>query len=198
MKRLMMLVTAAMFLSVGCENNEPIGQVVTALTAEEKRTYARPDIRHKNYEPDVNLSGTKLIEPERLNNIILNLLSQNSQKKLDPNPIDPTFASMGSIDHNRYPRYLGGLDYNPITRRTTEVTATMPLVIDRLAMSVCETLDLNPSDADELHRQLCSRPIDAKTQTNVTNILATDPGIENPWKAVCIYFLLKEGSFLMN
>jgi len=80
----------------------------------------------------------------------------------------------------------------------------MPLVIDQLARSVCETLQLNPQDADELHRQLCSRPIDAFTEKNVQKILDTDLGtdvdgnVENQWTAVCIYFLLKEGSFLMN
>ena len=172
MKKLSYLGILSLSLSVGCEKEPEIGTLVISLTSQEKKQYSKPDIRHKTYSFESRASGQKLIEPERLNNIITTLLQRHGGDELNPNPIDPTFSTMGSSNHNRYPLYLGGLDYDPITRRTTEVTATMPLVIERLALQVCQSLDLGDRSVDDLHRILCSRPIDSLTQESVDHILS--------------------------
>ena len=195
-------------LGTGCEIAKAFAEVFTTLSTEEQKTYIHPDITHKESSEHYGLSGSKLLEPEQLNNVILNLLSNHTSNSLDPNPIDPTFRTMGG-KHNRYPVYLGGMDYQPITKRTKEVTPLMPIIMDELAYEVCQ-LFVNQQvpagtdareQADNLHRRLCSRPIDDDTYDRAKEIWEST-GVTNPqtadWKDVCVYFLLKEGSFFMN
>jgi hypothetical protein len=90
----------------------------------------------------------------------------------------------------------------------------MPLIMDRIAKAVCYQVARNDplnidfgsgtdaENADELHMHLCSRPIDSDTQDGVDSILAAadDAGVDSneKWESVCTFFLLKEGSILIN
>jgi hypothetical protein len=165
----------------------------------------RPAIRHINHDGSQDVSGSKLVEPETLNNMITALLGQ----ELENNPLSRDFGNASSDSENRYPVYLGSLDYHTVTERSTEVTSTMPLVMDRIAKAICEQaivsgqleVDSARTDqetyADELHKRLCSRPIDGETFASVQNILAVDADTQG-WNAVCVFFLLKQGSVLIN
>ena len=104
------------------------------------------------------------------------------------NPLNPDFTLSQGVKSPRYSVYLGGINYGSVTERTRHVVATMPLVMDRIAKAVCAQgigttgssgklgVDVTSGDAeeiaDELHRRLCSRPIDSTTQHNVDAILA--------------------------
>jgi len=168
----------------------------------------RPEIRHENYDGSKDVSGTKMLEPETLNNAITALLGEELSIDLK-NPLDRDFGQASSSSEKRYPVYLGSLDYHTVTERTKEVTSTMPLVMDRIAKGICDQavgdgklgMDFSAADqeevAGELHMRLCSRPIDEETYTSVENILQVDANTEG-WKAVCIFFLLKQGSLLIN
>lgn len=165
----------------------------------------RPAIRHLNHDGSQDVSGSKLVEPETLNNVITALLGQ----ELTNNPLSRDFGNASSDSENRYPVYLGSLDYHTVTERSTEVTSTMPLVMDRIAKAICEqaiveaqlSMDSSMNDhdayADELHMRLCSRPIDEETLLGLEAILSINDDTEG-WNAVCVFFLLKQGSVLIN
>jgi hypothetical protein len=154
-----------------------------------------------------------MLEPETLNNVITNLLGK--ELSIDGlNPLSRDFAGCAGKSENTYPVYLGSVDYRAVVNRNRDVAATMPLIMDRVAKAVCYQVAYNDllnidfssgtdaENADELHMHLCSRPIDDDTQDDVDSIItaADDAALDTDtkWQAVCTFFLLKEGSILIN
>lgn len=200
-------------VNVGIDNASGTQVSTTVSESKAESEYRRPAIRHDNYDGKNDISGTKMLEPETLNNVITNLLGE--ELDIDgENPISRDFSRLGAKTENTYPVYLGSLDYQAVINRNREVAATMPLIIDRVAKAACQQLvtnnnhniDFDGGDeediSDELHMLLNSRPIDSDTANAVTLIIeaAASEGVDNntKWQAVCTFYLLKEGSILIN
>ena len=120
---------------------------------------------------------------------------------------------------------LGGLDYVNVNDRTTEVTPAMAMAMFDIASHQCALL-IADSDSfaflhsapyashtsvddatlaeglDQVHRLIRSHPIDDDTLADADAIyrLAVDEqGLDrhSTWRAVCNFFFLKDGSFLL-
>lgn len=157
------------------------------------------------------ISGLKMMRPEVLADTLENAFGER-------------YGTDGTdqIMESNYKLYLGGLDYEGIIDRQTDLSPTNALVVRRLASEYCTqlipggqpstflgTAGIGPgADVDtvisNLYRMVRSRPISSETATTMRTIYDDLEITGNPmdpqtdaWRAVCIFLFLSEGGISM-
>ena len=158
----------------------------------------RPKVRHANWDGSQDESGSRLIKPEALDNVLTNSFGVELEMDVagtETNPIQ-----------DEYLLSLGGIDYSAVTVRTTDVTSVMPLVMNRIAEGYCSQLiegdvfDLTGSDTaniEEIYERIRSRPLSNEARDGAQRLLAATADDDTRWKMVCVYVFLIEGSMLL-
>ena len=161
----------------------------------------KPLVRHENFDGSLDVSGMKLARPEVLDHVLIESFGEVPSVGSGANARDPVVTD--------YLLHLGGIDYDPVTRRAEEVTPTMALVMNRFSNEYCQQLldagaftviGSGATDVEvieELYQRIRSKPIDATTQAEAEALLIEAPSVDQGWKAVCSFFFLIEGSLLL-